>query len=184
MQGTPVRMALHIAFEKSADSFIKKLVKVLAGPYVHTEIIITNAAKIHTAYSAYMACSFSKTQQEEFCFNDDTHDFLCVPVSAEELDRIAKSCEACVRSKKPYNTQDMVLSQIPLRNPTDKDLFHSPALFCSQAVVLVLRACLNIDHDLHPHLAVVNSRTISPSNLHAVLKPVCAPRSAYEVLTL
>jgi len=175
-------MALHIAFEKSADSFIKKLVKILAGPYVHTEIIISKPNEPHVAYSAYMSCCFSKTPQRDFCFGDSTHDFLSIPVSSEELDRISKSCEACVRSKIPYNTHDMVFCQVPLRNPTENDLFNSPALFCSQAVVLILRACLDIDHDLHPHLSTVNSRTVSPSHLFDVLKTVCASSSAQQAL--
>jgi len=174
-------MALHIAFEKSTDTFIKQLVKVLAGPYVHTEIIITSP-KTTTAYSAYMAHNFSKTPREEFCFGDDSHDFLHIPVSSEELDRIAKSCEACVKSHVPYNTTDMVFSQLPLRNPSEKDLFNSPTLFCSQAVVLVLRACLDADHDLHPQLTAVNSRTVSPSQLYNALSPVCETKHVHEVL--
>ena len=175
-------MALHIAFEKSADSFIKKLVKILAGPYVHTEIIVTNPDAVHTAYSAYMECTFSKTLHKDFCFSDTTHDFLSIPVSTDELERVVKSCEACVTSKIPYNTRDMVFSQVPLRNPSENDHFHTPALFCSQAAVLVLRACLGVDHDLHPHLAAVNSRTVSPSHLYEVLKPVCASKTLQQVL--
>ena len=48
-------MAIHIAFEKSADTLLKKLVKILAGPCVHTELIVTQhqPSTIHTAYSAY-----------------------------------------------------------------------------------------------------------------------------------
>ena len=39
-------MALHIAFEKSADSLLKKIVKTLAGPYVHTELVEPHATSI------------------------------------------------------------------------------------------------------------------------------------------
>ena len=177
-------MALHIAFEKSTDSMLKKLVKILAGPYVHTEIIITQAhpRAIHTAYSAYMSHTFSRTFQKDFCFEDQCHDFLYIPVSTDELQRICQTCEACVETKIPYNTRDMVLSQVPLRNPAEHDLFHTSTLFCSQAVILILRSCLDEMHSLQPYLSNVNSRTVTPSQLYELLKPQCPPRCANQVL--
>ena len=66
-------------------------------------------------------------------------------------------------SKKPYNTMDMVFSQIPLRNPKEKNLYESKSLFCSQAAVLVLRSCLDEHHVLQPVLSNINSRTVSPT---------------------
>ena len=165
-------MALHFAFEKSADSLLKKLVKFLAGPYVHVELIVSSD-NIHTAYSAYMSETFSRTFQRDFWFDDEHHDFLNIPVTSDELYRISKACEACVDSKKPYNTMDMVFSQIPLRNPKEKDLYSSKSLFCSQAAVLVLRSCLDEHHILQPTLSSINSRTVSPSHLFETLKPHC-----------
>ena len=177
-------MALHIAFEKSADSMLKKLVKILAGPYVHTEIIITQSqpTPVHTAYSAYLSHSFSRTFQKDFWFEDNCHDFLQIPVSTDELQRICETCEACVETKVPYNTHDMVLSQVPLRNPTEHDLFHSPTLFCSQAVILILRSCLDDVHSLQPFLSTVNSRTITPSQLYDLLRQQCPPKCTKQVL--
>lgn len=178
-------MALHIAFEKSADSMLKKLVKILAGPYVHTEMIITQSepVRVHTAYSAYMSHPFSRTLQKDFWFEDNCHDYLQIPVSPDELHRICETCEACVETKVPYNTHDMVLSQIPLRNPTERDLFHAPTLFCSQAVILILRSCLNDAHSLQPCLSSVNSRTITPSQLYELLRHHCVPKCTRQVLS-
>lgn len=179
-------MAVHIAFEKSADSLIKKLVKILAGPYVHTEIIVSQAAPqcVHTAYSAYMPTHFSRTLQKDFWFEDQCHDYLSIPVTQDELMRVSKTCEACVEAKIPYNTQDMVLSQLPLRNPTEKDLFHTRTLFCSQAAILILRSCLDASHPLQPCLSAVNSRTITPSQLYDLLRPHCTPRCTNQVLLM
>ena len=178
-------MAVHIAFEKSTDSMLKKLVKILAGPYVHTEIIITQASPtaVHTAYSAYLSNPFSRTFSKDFWFEDSCHDFLQIPVSADELQRICKTCEACVETKVPYNARDMVLSQIPLRNPKEHDLFHTPTLFCSQAVILILRSCLDCEHTLHECLGSVNSRTITPSQLYELLRQHCPPRCTRQVLS-
>ena len=177
-------MAIHIAFEKSADTLLKKLVKILAGPCVHTELIVTQhqPSTIHTAYSAYTGTTFSRTFQKDFWFDDIHHDFLQIPVSEDEIYRISKACEACTESRIPYNTRDMVFSQIPLRNPTERDLFHSPSLFCSQAVVLILRSCLDENHILQPLLFSVNSRTVTPSQLYELLRPFCEQRCKRQVL--
>lgn len=184
-------MALHIAFEKSADTLLKRLVKIIAGPYVHTEIIVShveydNAGKsrlVHTGYSAFMQETFSRVFQKDFWYDDQCHDFLSIPVTPEELYRISQACEACVQSKIPYNTTDMVFSQIPLRNPTEHELYDSKTLFCSQAAVLVLRSCLDEGHALQAPLATVNSRIISPSRLYDVIQPFCQRRNKTQALS-
>ena len=175
-------MALHFAFEKSADTLLKKLVRLLAGPYVHVELVVSSSDRVHTAYSAYMSETFSRTFQKDFWFDDQNHDFLNIPVSQDELYRISKACEACVDSKKPYNTLDMVFSQVPLRNPKEKNLYESKSLFCSQAAVLVLLSCLDEHHILQPVLTNINSRTVSPSHLFETLKPHCSRVMKNQVL--
>jgi hypothetical protein len=76
-------MTLHIAFEKSADSFLKKVVRALAGPYVHTEMVISQnqPSTVQTSYAAYMNETFSRTTQRDFWYEDQSHDFLSVRVS-------------------------------------------------------------------------------------------------------
>ncbi len=177
-------MALHIAFEKSADSLIKKIVKTLAGPYVHTEIIVSHATAtpIHTAYAAYMRETFTQVPQQDFWYEDQSHDFLRVNVSSDELRRIDETCEACVRTKLPYNVRDMVMSVIPLRNPTEKDIYHAKSLFCSQSIVLVLRSCLDASHPLQPSLASVNSRTITPTQLYELVRPYSTPACKNQMM--
>jgi len=177
-------MALHIVFEKSADSFLKKVVRALAGPYVHTEMIISQnqPSPVHTSYAAYMSENFSRTMQHDFWYEDQSHDFLSVRVSSEELRKISDTCEACVETKVPYNTSDMILSIIPLRNPKEKTIFQAGSLFCSQSIVLVLRTCLEASHPLQPSLASTNSRTITPSQLYALLRPYCVPACINQVI--
>lgn len=176
-------MALHIAFEKSADTWLKKIVRAFAGPYVHTEIIVTQhePVRAHTAYSAYVYENFSRTPEKDFEFSDERHDFLYIPVTPEESKRISQTCEACVLSKIPYNTSDMILSQLPLRNPTECDIFHTGTLFCSQAVVLVLRSCLDKTHPLQDQLNTINSRVISPTQIYNLLLPYATPRTQIQV---
>jgi hypothetical protein len=182
-------MALHLAFEKSTDSALKVLVKWLAGPYVHVDMLVTQVefnhatpTLTHMAYSAFMAETFSRTEQKDFVYGDDSHDFLSLSVTPDELYNIRAACEACVKSRIPYNTTDMVLSQLPLRNPTEGDVYHTSTLFCSQAMVLVLRSGLDHDHELQGPLAAVNSRTISPSSLYALLKPYSMSRTKAQAI--
>ncbi len=168
-------MALHIAFEKDADCMIKRIVRTFAGPYVHTDMIVSQIEPIpvHTAYAAFMGEGFGRIFQNQFWFSKDTHDFLFLDVTLEELRKISETCEACAESKIQYNTRDMVLSILPLRKPTEKDLFQAGPLFCSQAIILILRTCLDPENPLQSILSTINSRTTTPSQLHAALKPAC-----------
>jgi hypothetical protein len=175
---------LHIAFEKSADSMLKKLVKTVAGPYVHTEMILSQLKPtiIHTAYAAYTNSNFCRVFENEMDYHDHTHDFLNIRVDEEELLRISKTCEACVETRIPYNTRDMVLSVLPFRNPTENDIFHTPALFCSQSIVLILRSCLDANNPIIETLSTVNSRTITPSQLYKILSPCCRQVFSNQVI--
>ena len=170
-------MALYIAFEKEADNMIKKVVKTFAGPYVHTDIIVSqvNPTNISTAYSSFMGEGFGRVFQKDFWFSCNTHDFLFIDVSQEELTKISETCEACVLSKKPYNTKDMVLCLVPLRTPREKDIFEADSLFCSQAMILILRSCLNQEHPLQATLHCMHSRKTTPSQLYTELKSTCIP---------
>lgn len=170
-------MALYIAFEKEADSVIKKLVKTFAGPYVHTDIIVSqiNPKTINTAYSSFMGEGFGRVFQHDFWFSTNTHDFLFIDATPEELSKISETCEACVESKKSYNTKDMVLCLLPMRMPKEKTIFEADSLFCSQAIILILRSCLNQEHPLQTVLHSIHSRKTTPSQLFIELKSICIP---------
>lgn len=177
-------MALHVAFEKSADSLLKRIVKTLAGPYVHTELVVSHGAPTTTriAYAAYTGETFSQVPQQDFWYEDQTHDFLRIDVSGEELRRINDTCDVCAKTKIPYNTRDMIMSIIPLRSPKEKDIYHATSLFCSQSIVLILRSCLDSDHPLQQSLSSVNSRTITPTQLYDLIRPYCSPAYTNQVV--
>ena len=173
-----IEMALYIAFEKEADSVIKKLVKTFAGPYVHTDLIVSqlvHPVNISTAYSSFMGEGFGRVFQNDFWFSCNTHDFLFIDVTPEELKRISDTCEACVASKKPYNTKDMMLCLLPIRIPREKNIFEAESLFCSQAIILILRSCLNQEHPLQTIIHSIHSRKTTPSQLYTELKSTCVP---------
>lgn len=165
-------MVVRIAFERSSSTPMKFLVQTLSGPYVHSEMIV-HSATAKRAYSAYMNTAFTRTPERDFAFSDTTHDFLHVETSADESRRIWDTCEVCVITKVPYNLSDMVLSIVPMRAPKERTIFDSQTLFCSQAIVLILRASLEKDHPLQEHLAEINSRVVTPTQLYNALLPHC-----------
>lgn len=100
-----------------------------------------------------------------------SHDFMKISVSAEEGDKILALCRACVRAKKRYNYHDVMLSNVPFRNPTDKTIFETNTLHDAQAVVLILRDCLDETNPLFAIIRPLNSRLITPSALFTTLEP-------------
>ena len=172
-----MKMALYISFEKEADSLIKKVVQTFAGPYVHTDLIVSQISpnRVNTAYSSFMGEGFGRVFQHDFMFSNNSHDFLFVDVTPEELRKISEMCEGCVNSKKPYNTKDMVLCVVPFRCPKEKSIFEAESLFCSQSVILILRSCLDKEHPLQTVLNSIHSRTTTPSQLYTYLKSGCLP---------
>jgi hypothetical protein len=171
-------MALHMAFEKDTDCLLKRVIRAFAGPYVHVDMIVSEISPtpIHTCYSAYMGEGFVRVFQRDFAFSEKTHDFLSVDVSAEELQKISETCEACATSRIKYNYRDVALCICPLRTPREIPLFDSESLFCSQAMILILRACLNPENSMQDILQNVHSRTTTPSQLHRALKTTCTPQ--------
>ena len=170
-------MALYIAFEKEADCMIKMVVKTFAGPYVHTDMIVSQLEpkNANTAYSSFMGEGFGRVFQNRFGFSNSTHDFIFIDATREERMRVSQACEACIISKKAYNTKDMILSILPLRNPKEKSLYETASLFCSQAMILILRSCLDPENPLQTILWSVNSRTTTPSQLYTLLESACPP---------
>lgn len=166
-------MCVTIAFEKVASSVLKRVVKGIAGPYVHTEILVSTEADGCRSYSAFMGRKFSCQPLDSSRINDDTYDFLMLPVTPEEEACIKITLDACVKCKIPYNTVDMILSQAPMRQPTDRSLFESApsGLYCAQAAVATLRECLMPPSTILVSLSGLNSRTVTPSELFNALRP-------------
>ena len=180
-------MSIHLTFERTNDTMLKQVITALSGPYVHTEMVVTSTHEEpphirRKSYSAYIDYVFWGSDEKSFRFSDKTHDFLQINASPNDIHLIKQTCEAHVEVKTPYNIKDMVLCIVPGRNPKEIDICNAKTLFCSQAMVLILRGCLHADHPVIKALEKVNSRTVSPSQLYQVLKPVCEPAVAKHVM--
>lgn len=180
-------MSVHLTFERTSDTMLKRVVSQLSGPYVHTEMVVTSTHEEppyirRKSYSAYIDYVFFGSDERSFRFSDTTHDFLQINASPKEIFLIKQTCDAHVEVKTPYNLKDMVLSILPGRNPTEIPISDAKTLFCSQAMVLILRSCLEKEHPVVKALEHTNSRTVSPTQLFQILKPVCQPALAKHIM--
>jgi hypothetical protein len=178
-------MCISIAFEKVARTPLKMAVKAFAGPYVHTEMVVSTESEGCKRNSAFTSQNFSAQSFDKKHINDRTFDFLLIPATPEEEVCIRTTLEACTRSRIPYNTRDMILSQVPFRQPVDKSLFEaagSCGLYCAQAMVAVLRECLMPPNPLLAALSEINSRTVTPTELFMVLSKHCRTISAIATM--
>lgn len=102
-------------------------------------------------------------------------DFLLLSVDAEESRKIYSTCEACAKVHKPYNLRDMLLIHIPFRQPDELSVIDAPTLNNAQAIILILRECLNSDNSLRHGLEGLNSRQTLLSTLNDRLSPHALP---------
>jgi hypothetical protein len=165
-------MAILLCFEKGPETGIppfnnvmKSLVGLLAGPFVHTEMLIVTPSE-STCYSIHVGGVFLKAPLDPAVMSDQNYLFLMLPASDEEEYKIQQTCEACVTCQKRYNTKDMFLACMPFRSPEERSLLQTTHLYCAQSITLILRECLDQDHFLFPVLRSFHSRTVTPSELY------------------
>ncbi len=151
------------------------------GGYVSASLVfvINNAfedkalcnTSIHTFHISINSAVFQETCAGTDCVDQlrKDFDFLKMQVSPEEHDRLLRTCRACVRSKKRYNYRDVLLYNVPFRDPIEKTLFQTETLHDTQSVILILRECLGPEHPVIPALKRLHSRTTMPSLLYEIL---------------
>lgn len=100
------------------------------------------------------------------------HHLLQLQLSPAQCRQVYATCEACVQAKLRYNHSDLMLSLVPLRNPIDLPIDKVKSVRNVQAVVLILRECLDpSESELGVRLRTINSRTINPTGLEQLLAP-------------
>lgn len=154
------------------ENYTKSLVHLLAGPFVHTEMLVATPTET-SVFTIHLGGVFCKTPFDPAAYKNFT--LLALFTSPEEDLKILQTCEACVTCKIKYNTKDMLLHPIPFRTPEERCLAHSPSLYCAQSMVLILRECLESDNPLLRQIgpANVHSRTVTPTALYDLMHPLC-----------
>lgn len=111
-------------------------------------------------------------------------DFLMVSVDDEEKSRMLATCEACVKVKKPFNLRDTLLIHVPFREVEDLPIDKAPTLNNTQALILILRECLNPDNRLREGIEGLHSRQTFLEDVYNRLLPLAIPVSWANVSAL
>lgn len=155
---------IKFGFRKSDNSTYENMVSRLTGKFVHVDLIIEDRA-----YSAYVGEPFSENDVDT---NDPLYEYLELSVSPDEQHAVKTWVCKLVEDKIPYNNSDIVYCVLPSLYMPDTDHEKVKAVFCSQVIVLALRAFVD-NEELQKKLAKINSRTCSPQKLYGVLKEFC-----------
>ena len=102
-------------------------------------------------------------------------EFLMLSIDEEETRKIRATCEAFAKTHKPFNMKDVLLIHVPFREPVEISIFDAQTLNNTQAVILILRECLNQDNPLRVGLDGLNSRKTFMSDLYDRLAPYTLP---------
>jgi len=85
-----------------------------------------------------------------------------------------ETCMACANVSKGFNAYDFSLSSfVPFYHPRpDRDIFSAPTLHSSQAVILILRCCLEAGHPVADLVGNLNARGTLPTHLCEIFSSV------------
>lgn len=80
------------------------------------------------------------------------------------------TCVACASVSRSFNAYDLSLSRfLPFYYPRpDRDIFSAPSLHSSQAVILILRCCLEAGHPVAALVQPLNARATLPTDLYGI----------------
>ena len=105
----------------------------------------------------------------------DAMTLLRLSVTQPEAEKIHETCEACVKARIPFNLADLLLMYMPLRDTRDVPLFEAEKLNNAQAVILILRECLDPDHHLRGAVEGLHSRQTFVEALYDRIRPYATP---------
>lgn len=161
---------LFVVFKKAVQTQVESVVRWFAGPMIHVDIVPGDEK---LSYTSYMFETFSVNPVQGY--SPETHACLSLQVSQEEHDAAKEMLLRLVKKNIQYNYNDVFRCMLPGPTAFDgKDVEHEDdlnTLYCSQAVLLVLRSCLEPSKDVTSTLAAMNSRFTTPNMLYDALKP-------------
>jgi hypothetical protein len=102
-------------------------------------------------------------------------EFLLLPVNDEESTKLYATCDACSKAVKPFNLADLLQILVPFREPDEIPLFDTITLNNTQAVILILRECLEPGNVLRCGIDGLHSRLTFTETLFDRLRPYTLP---------
>jgi hypothetical protein len=153
---------------------------ILYGKYSSTGFIFINNDEI-VSFGNTHRIPFSKTVYKSKPSSssikeiDETYDFLLLPVDDDEMAQILSTCSALVTVKKPFNLIDLLLIHMPFRDIPELSVTEAPSLNNPQAVITILRECLNPENTLRNGLDGLHSRQTFIETIYERVRPYTLP---------
>lgn len=167
-------------------STLQTIVSRLVRSPIHSEVLFHEEDSISREffYTAFMGEKFSVNKMTQAMVNrGDVHSTLALRVSRGEIKRMQEFMMGLVERHTPYNYNDLPLTTgmvgrgevLNTLFPEVDDMSKPPNVFCSQAIVLCLKTCLEPDlhRSLFDKISELNSRATSPYQLFQILRPHC-----------
>lgn len=166
---------------------MQQMAAMLVGVPVHSEMLLhePGTSSQLCTYTAFMGETFSVSMLTDQLIECDGFVDMGLEVTGDELHALQTYVMRLVHRAVPYNYKDLALAagmvksravldvMFPDVEDTSADKVQS--VYCSQAIVLALRSCLNKKN--HPalckELEMMNSRAVSPKELQKKLEPFC-----------
>jgi len=156
---------IFFAFKKYAESNLDTVVQWFAGPHTHVDIVVGNKAHM---YTAFIGEPFSRNTLDRY--TPETHDVLTMDVTESQHANAENTMKAWVLMKIPYNFDDVLRFAVPYFQHDEDVQDPVTSLFCSQAVVLLIRKTMPIDDSQRQAVESLNSRTVTPTRLYEIMK--------------
>ena len=151
----------------------------LFGRYIGGGFLFADGSKIEAFYSSggeeFSKRTFSDRKIKKFKEEGLEIDFMLLSVDEEETRKIHATCEACAATYKQFNLHDILLRFIPFRDPPEISIVETKTLNNTQAIILILRECLNSDNPLRLALEGLHSRMTFVNTLYDNLAPYALP---------
>lgn len=154
---------------------------------IHVDIVMHRAGTPSKmfAYSAYMNEPFSMNLMNPSMMRDPTFDNLSLDITVKEYDSCVRYLSKLV-DRARYNRSDamFLLPIIPSKSSFSRVMVPDvdaskpeliKSVYCSQAVVLLIRECLKGRQHVQYAFDGINSRLTSPHDLYQRMRGICNP---------
>lgn len=174
---------------KNSDTLLEHLASTFVGNPVHVDMLLhkPGSQSQRFTYTAFMGESFSMSILQDEQVNDPHYTNLSMPVCNRSFAAMQAYLAQMVESAVPYNYKDLPVAAGIGGRGTFRDVMFSDvaaktgpkdihSVFCSQAVVLLLRSCLwdaggdSTQEVVLRRMQAMNSRTVTPKALFAALE--------------
>ncbi len=170
-----LEMKVMLYFQCDKDTSDTSLQHIMYGKYLRAGFVFVTDDNITTWFGPREGTLFCQANKNFELGTLLSLDILKLPVKDEDVEKLYKTCEACAQSKIPFNFMDLYLIHLPFREIEDIPLFKTKSLNNAQAIILILRECLESEHPLRVAVAGLHSRKTFMGTLYDSIHPFTLP---------